>query len=1747
MFGQGENGVKSAINRGRAMWLVVAGIALCLPACASAACWGDSEVVAEYLFFEGSGSTAINTGIDGDDGNAALINGVTLTNNTPPSNGNCGWSIKLLSTGWGSNTPAVEASSTYDPLAGASNFTIMAWVRRTSQSTNHNISARILSDISTLAITNTTAGVDFRLAGTYGLPTVRINGNELGTTVAGVAPNSNVWRHVAVVYDGTRPATNTLTRNVHFYVDGIQRGDGNTLQNVVVGSNTSKLTIGNSAISRASANLLVGNMDDVIVLSGVAPEAVGNGKTNDIIQCYMNLNDDIERPEIDPPANAATNTDPGQCSSTNVNLGQPTASDNCGVASIGNNAPVVFPSGETLVVWTATDYAGNTASCTQAVIVVDAENPQVACPPDVVVETEGCWVAATNVNLGEPEATDNCDISMEYNTVPASFPIGTTLVAWYAVDAAGNHGACTQRVTVVPSWSSDCDGDGYSDGLEAARGADPYDPESIPLIGQIYVDASRADDSGFATNWATAKKTIQAAVDISLAGETVLVTNGIYETGAKQTPGHLSLNRVVITNDVEVRSVNGPDATIIRGQGPRGTNAVRGVYMTAGKLIGFTVTNCHTRLDGNGGYDQDGGGINMFPSTAAVVSNCIISGNSAHDAGGTEWGNLYNSLICGNSAERAAGGVGGSTKLFNCVIYGNTALEYGGGLDQSAPCNCTVAGNSSEVGGGAFNCQFNNVIACSNNALFGTDVYLSACQYTCASPLQAGAGNIAEDPLFVDAVNGDYRLQTNSPCIDVGNNEFMPFGMDFDGTPRPLDGDNDGENIVDMGAYEHLNPNSDTDGDGMPDGWEAQYDLNVRSGLDGALAGWWKLDDGEGTNAVNSAMDGYQGELQGFSGATNGGWVEEGMLGGALAFDGSDDWVRIAQEPAILTGGPFTVSAWAQLDGSCTSDWPEVVSDRMAANRDGYCMGFDSNNVAYARMGEAGWLKDTNAVANEWTWLVLEYDGAQMQLYRDGVSVGGPVSASFTAASNGYLSIGNGQNVGSNEHWKGQIDDVRLYRSAVGTNGIAGMYDAWEDLDGDGLLNMEESRYLTNPRNVDSDGDGLDDAKETNIYGTDPNLADSDHDGMTDNWEIDNGFNPNDNSDGGNADADGDGLTNAEEEQAGTDPHLADTDGDKIHDDEDPLPSTKNCDLAEVLTNNLTSIENSFKQGTGQHEWAFDVSVQPSNFVGSTRYIDCVVLSGYVDDCYKINNSQNYYADGYGAKGFTNDITASVSDRQNGCFEIEVYDYINAGWDNNSVALRGTACLYYTVPLSVEFSMSQDWECWSSNGTYNAGARLTTDSFTGDRVDWSLFTMAGSSATINSTNGLVTFGEGGGRYQIRASAADLATCYDSMILVVPKVDIQQTTTNVCKDCGCTVTLNVTSNSYSPGGYVWSSSPPGITGRTSSITFSPSNLPPATYTVYAKSAAHPECFDTCTVNVLKVEITEPNGNPTGDNQFVFTGLPAMRRCNVPAVGTTHVSGQETNLVWTIDSIPDTILSSSPTPAAGPNVTFTYTGEPENNSDFVPQRQLILAHSLIPNCQATTNLQFFFGAEYANIHEPAVNWFVYWKQDGVVADLQQFQYESIIPGLTGEYGAYDANADICYISPDAYSWAGHQSYSVTNSTGGVVVIGLDLGADYGPTNRLIAVASVCAHELKHKEIHGWLIADPVDSDLDGIPDAKELALGLDPNTNDTYNVAGAIDPSYAPYGDGEFLARQAEIYFGAVTPTNDWSSYGCNWRQ
>ncbi len=88
------------------------------------------------------------------------------------------------------------------------------------------------------------------------------------------------------------------------------------------------------------------------------------------------------------------------------------------------------------------------------------------------------------------------------------------------------------------------------------------------------------------------------------------------------------------------------------------------------------------------------------------------------------------------------------------------------------------------------------------------------------------------------------------------------------------------------------------------------------------------------------------------------------------------------------------------------------------------------------------------------------------------------------------------------------------------------------DSDGDELPTYLEQLLKTDPENPDTDGDGVYDGAEVLRTGTDPLLVDTDGDGVPD----------------GNEDTDGDGLTNAREQQLLTHPNDRDSDDDGIRD-----------------------------------------------------------------------------------------------------------------------------------------------------------------------------------------------------------------------------------------------------------------------------------------------------------------------------------------------------------------------------------------------------------------------------------------------------------------------------------------------------------------------------------------------------------------------------------------------------------------------
>ena len=249
--------------------------------------------------------------------------------------------------------------------------------------------------------------------------------------------------------------------------------------------------------------------------------------------------------------------------------------------------------------------------------------------------------------------------------------------------------------------------------------------------------------------------TIQAAINVSANGDTVLIADGRY-TG----PGNVDLD--FGGKNITVTSQNGASSTIIDCQGSSSANH-RGFYLHSGEtnamISGLTIENGYESIGvGNGGaIDTEdvgwtiqnciienntapaGGGI--FNSDAAVtVENCVIMDNAAS---GSEGGGIYianlgfsstitNCTIANNTAPSSDGaGLGGgifassngSAKIAvaDCTLSGNSAFNGGGicntNTSKSTIINCTLTANSASpggFGGGIYNYNNSGTIAVAN-------------------------------------------------------------------------------------------------------------------------------------------------------------------------------------------------------------------------------------------------------------------------------------------------------------------------------------------------------------------------------------------------------------------------------------------------------------------------------------------------------------------------------------------------------------------------------------------------------------------------------------------------------------------------------------------------------------------------------------------------------------------------------------------------------------------------------------------------------------------------------------------------------------------------------------------------------------------------------------------------------------------------------------------------------------------------
>jgi uncharacterized repeat protein (TIGR01451 family) len=231
--------------------------------------------------------------------------------------------------------------------------------------------------------------------------------------------------------------------------------------------------------------------------------------------------------------------------------------------------------------------------------------------------------------------------------------------------------------------------------------------------------------------------------------------------------------------------------------------------------------------------DDQGGGVNIIVNSAPTLIGNTIAGNTASVKGGGIFSYdsaplIRSNEIVGNQAPTAAGihlteSIG--FEISNNIIARNKAASEGGGIHLASNSrgdiiNNTLVNNNLGAGGEAINCRNQSRPRIANNIMMGqtygirvretaeptvhyNDVWDSSVNDY--DGVSGGTGAICCDPQFVNLTGGDYHITSGSCVIDKGTGTGAP-ASDFDGDPRPVDGDENGNAAWDMGADEYFNP-----------------------------------------------------------------------------------------------------------------------------------------------------------------------------------------------------------------------------------------------------------------------------------------------------------------------------------------------------------------------------------------------------------------------------------------------------------------------------------------------------------------------------------------------------------------------------------------------------------------------------------------------------------------------------------------------------------------------------------------------------------------------------------------------------------------------------------------------------------------------------------------------------------------------------------------------------------------------------
>jgi CSLREA domain-containing protein len=337
-------------------------------------------------------------------------------------------------------------------------------------------------------------------------------------------------------------------------------------------------------------------------------------------------------------------------------------------------------------------------------------------------------------------------------------------------------------------------------------------PPQNAYAAKTWVVTSLGDNSGFSCT--AGDCTLRAAINAASSGDIITFAPNVIGM-IHLLPGYGGL-----TIDKNL-TIKGPGAYNLTVSGSGGG--------TDKNISVFTV-NQGASLNLSGlsivfGWNLSGGAIKVQPGGTLTVDRCSFFDNYAREDGAV----LYNhgtvtitrSYFGDNHAGTAEDGFGGAIcnnedglmSITNSTFTLNTATQ-GGTIDNMGSLtivNSTIKGNSAFSAGGVLNefggtVTFKNVLLADNEngncsgIVVGASTHNLSTDGTCS----AGFTQVSLDALKLKPQTGlpaYFPLDYGSVAIDAGTNDGCP-SVDQAGNPRPLDGDDDGMRICDVGAFE---------------------------------------------------------------------------------------------------------------------------------------------------------------------------------------------------------------------------------------------------------------------------------------------------------------------------------------------------------------------------------------------------------------------------------------------------------------------------------------------------------------------------------------------------------------------------------------------------------------------------------------------------------------------------------------------------------------------------------------------------------------------------------------------------------------------------------------------------------------------------------------------------------------------------------------------------------------------------------